>query len=136
VILGDNVTIKSGVYLWDGIRIEDDVFVGPSVTFTNDLRPRSKRPVNFAITTVRKGASLGANCTILAGIEIGEYSMCGAGSVITKNVPAYSLVYGNPAKIRGWVDKEGRNLMPYGEDQWQGPGGEIYQVRNNQLTRL
>jgi acetyltransferase-like isoleucine patch superfamily enzyme len=136
VIIGHNVTIKSGVYIWDGIRIEDDVFIGPSVVFTNDLRPRSKRRTAFPLTIVRKGASLGANCTVLAGLEIGAYSMCGAGSVLTKDVPPYSLVYGNPATIKGWVDKEGRKLQPAGGELWQGYEGEMYRVAGNQLTRL
>ena len=88
VVIGDNVTIKSGVQVWDGLRIEENVFIGPNATFTNDLLPRSKHyPEKFAETQIRKGASIGANATILAGIEIGEYAMIGAGSVVTKNVP-------------------------------------------------
>src|SRR6185437_3194046 len=104
VTIGDRVTIKSGVYIWDGLRIEDDVFVGPNVTFVNDKYPRSKKyPEKFPSTKIGKGASLGANATILAGIEIGEYAMVGAGSVVTKNVEPFSLVYGNPAKFMGKV---------------------------------
>ena len=106
--IGCNVTVKCGVQLWDGITIEDNVFIGPNVTFTNDLHPRSKQyPDTFARTSVRKGASLGANSTILAGITIGEYAMIGAGSVVTKNVPAQGLWYGNPARHRGYVCKCG-----------------------------
>jgi len=108
VIIGSNVTIKNGVQLWDGLRIEDNVFVGPNVTFTNDLLPRSKQyPEKFPKTFIRKGASLGANSTILCGIEIGEYSMIGAGSVVTKNVGKQELWYGNPAKHKGYVCKCG-----------------------------
>ncbi|MDX9848001.1 MAG: acyltransferase [Tenuifilaceae bacterium] len=108
VIIGDNVTIKPGVQIWDGLRVEDNVFIGPNVTFTNDLLPRSKNyPDKFLQTIIRKGASIGANATIIAGIEIGEYSMIGAGSVITKNVPPFTLWYGNPAKHRGYVTKSG-----------------------------
>ena len=100
VILGNNVTIKCGVYLWDGIRIENDVFVGPNVTFTNDKYPRSKKyPICFEKTIIRNGASLGAGSIIIGGIEIGEYAMIGAGSVVTKNIPANELWFGNPAKF-------------------------------------
>ncbi len=111
VIIGNNVTIKNGVQIWDGIRIEDDVFIGPNVTFTNDLRPRSKRyPDKFLTTVIKKGASIGANATIIAGITIGRYSMIGAGSVMTKNVGDYELWYGNPAAFRGFVCKCGGKL--------------------------
>lgn len=99
VVIGDNVTIKPGVQLWDGITIEDNVFIGPNVTFTNDLKPRSKQyPQSFLKTIVKKGASIGANATILPGITIGENAMIGAGSVVLKNVPANTLWVGNPAK--------------------------------------
>jgi acetyltransferase-like isoleucine patch superfamily enzyme len=108
VIIGDRVTVKSGVYIWDGFRIEDDVFIGPNVTFVNDKYPRSKKyPEKFQATRIGKGASLGANSTILGGIEIGEYAMIGSGSVVTKDVKPFSLVYGNPAKVMGKVDKNG-----------------------------
>ncbi|MBP9607418.1 MAG: N-acetyltransferase [Ferruginibacter sp.] len=100
VIIGSRVTLKAGVYLWDGIRVEDDVFIGPNVSFVNDKYPRSKEyPEKFQTTIIRKGASIGANATILGGIEIGKYAMVGAGSVVTKNVEDYTLVYGNPAKV-------------------------------------
>ncbi|AMN79639.1 MULTISPECIES: acyltransferase [Pseudomonas] len=100
VQIGNNVTVKSGVYLWDGLRIEDDVFIGPNATFTNDLMPRSKvYPAQFDTTIIRRGASIGANATILAGLEIGEFSMVGAGAVVTKDVEAYAVVVGNPAKV-------------------------------------
>lgn len=92
VIVGNNVTVKSGVQLWDGIRIEDNVFIGPNVTFTNDLYPRSKKyPEKFLQTIVKKGASIGANSTILPGITIGENAMIAAGSIVTKDVPANTL---------------------------------------------
>lgn len=92
VIIGDNVTVKSGVQLWDGIRIEDNVFIGPNVTFTNDLYPRSKKyPEKFLQTIVKKGASIGANATILPGVTIGENAMIAAGSIVTKDVPANTL---------------------------------------------
>jgi len=100
VIVGDNVTIKSGVQLWDGVRIEDNVFLGPNATFTNDLLPRSKvYPESFLQTIVKKGASIGANATILPGVTIGENAMVGAGAVVTKDVAAGTVVIGNPAKV-------------------------------------
>ena len=99
VIIGDNVTIKPGVQIWDGIIIEDNVFIGPNVTFTNDKYPKSKNS-NFELlnTIIRKGASIGANATILPGIEIGENAVIGAGSVVTKNVESNEVVVGNPAR--------------------------------------
>jgi UDP-2-acetamido-3-amino-2,3-dideoxy-glucuronate N-acetyltransferase len=107
VIIGDNVTIKSGVQIWDGLRIEDDVFVGPNVTFTNDLVPRSKvYPKEFKKTFLRKGCSLGANATIVAGIEIGKYALVGAGSVLTKSINPYTVWYGNPATHKGYISED------------------------------
>lgn len=105
-VLGNNVTIKSGVYVWDGVHLEDDVFVGPCVAFTNDKKPRSKQYLDVYLqTTVGKGASIGANATILPGIKIGQKAMIGAGAVVTKDVPDYAVVMGNPAVIKGYVDK-------------------------------
>lgn len=110
VVIGDRVTLKCGVQVWDGITIEDDVFVGPNVTFTNDLFPRSKvYPESFARTIIRKGASLGANSTILPGISIGTNAMIGAGAVVTRSVPPNAIVVGNPAKIIGYVDAKALN---------------------------
>jgi acetyltransferase-like isoleucine patch superfamily enzyme len=100
VIIGDRVTIKSGVHIWDGARIEDDVFIGPNVAFTNDRYPKSKEyPKTFLNIVIQKGASIGANATLLPGITIGENAMVGAGAVVTRNVPANALVMGNPARI-------------------------------------
>lgn len=108
VIIGDSVTVKSGVQLWDGVILEDFVFVGPNVTFTNDLLPRSKNHTKKALSTiVKRGASIGANSTVIAGVTIGEYAMIGAGSVVTKDVPANTIWYGNPAKHKGYVTDEG-----------------------------
>ena len=100
VEVGDNVTIKCGVQLWDGIRVEDDVFIGPNVTFTNDKYPRSKQyPKEFAKTIIRKSASIGAGSVVLCGIEVGERAMIGAGSVVTKSVPSGELWMGSPARF-------------------------------------
>ena len=100
VVVGNNVTLKSGVYLWAGTVLEDDVFVGPNATFTNDRMPRSKvYPDRFEGITVREGASIGANATLLPGIIIGRGVMVGAGAVVTRDVPDYAVVVGNPAKI-------------------------------------
>ena len=105
VVLGDNVTVKSGVFIWDGITIQDNVFIGPNVTFTNDKHPRSKQyPEEFLRTVIEKGASIGANATILPGIKIGQYAMVGAGAVVTKDVPEKALVVGNPAIINGFIE--------------------------------
>lgn len=111
VVIGDDVTVKCGVYLWDGARIGNGAFIGPGVTFTNDLFPRSKKyPSRFLETIVGAGASIGANATILAGVEIGEFSLIGAGSVVTDNTAPYSLYYGNPARRKGLVCRCGRKL--------------------------
>jgi|SRR5690242_3550957 len=108
VIIGDNVTVKAGVQLWDGIIIEDNVFIGPNVTFTNDLIPRSKQyPEFFIRTTIKNGASIGANATIIGGNTIGECALIGAGSVLTEDVPPYHVYYGNPAKHKGFITEEG-----------------------------
>lgn len=100
VNVGNNVTVKSGVQLWDGITVEDNVFIGPNATFTNDLYPHSKNPDwKLKTTTIKQGASIGANATILCGITIGENAMVGAGSVVTKDIPDGELWVGNPARF-------------------------------------
>lgn len=104
VVVGNRVTVKCGVQLWDGIRLEDDVFIGPNATFTNDPFPRSKKyPTEFSKIVVQKGASIGANATILPGITIGQNAMVGAGAVVTRDVPPNSIVMGNPARIVNYV---------------------------------
>lgn len=105
VVVGDRVTVKCGVYLWDGLRIADDVFIGPNATFTNDRLPRSKQyPDSFPLTIVEKGASIGAAAVILPGITIGAGAMVGAGAVVTRDVPAQALVVGNPARIVRYLE--------------------------------
>jgi acetyltransferase-like isoleucine patch superfamily enzyme/dTDP-4-dehydrorhamnose 3,5-epimerase-like enzyme len=116
VRVGDRVTVKSGVQLWDGITLEDDVFVGPNATFTNDLFPRSKvYPERFTRTLVRAGASIGANATLLAGIDIGERAMVGAGAVVTHDVPAQGVVVGNPARLTRILDANSEPAAPAAE---------------------
>ena len=105
VVVGDRVTIKCGVQLWDGLEVESDVFIGPNVTFTNDIFPRSKQyPESFARSVIHTGASIGANATILPGITIGSNAMIGAGAVVTRSVPPNAIVVGNPARITGYVN--------------------------------
>ena len=107
VVVGDDVTIKCGVQLWDGVKVEDNVFIGPNATFTNDKKPRSKEyPEEFLKTVIEKNASIGANATILPGIKIGQGSMIGAGSVVTKTVPPLAVITGNPGIIREYVYDE------------------------------
>ena len=114
VKIGDRVTVKSGIYIWDGITIADDVFLGPNVTFVNDNYPRSKLyPKTFEKINIDKFVSIGANATILGGVNIGEYALVGAGCLVTKSVPAFSLTIGNPARIVGRVDKKGNVIEKF-----------------------
>ncbi len=112
VVLGNNVKVQNNVSIYTGVNCEDDVFLGPSMVFTNVINPRSaiNRRNEYAKTTVKKGASIGANATIVCGNDIGEYAFIGAGAVVTKNVPAYALLVGNPAKQIGWVGEYGHRL--------------------------
>ncbi len=111
VIIGNNVIIKSGVQLWDGLILEDNVFIGPNSTFTNDLLPRSvDHFFELKRTIVKIGASIGANATLIAGITVGKYAMIGAGSVVTKNIPNYTLWFGNPARFKDYICKCGEKL--------------------------
>jgi UDP-2-acetamido-3-amino-2,3-dideoxy-glucuronate N-acetyltransferase len=132
VTIGNNVTIKPGVQLWDGIIIEDNVFIGPNVTFTNDLTPRSKlHNKEFKKTIIKKGASIGANATIVAGNIIGEYALIGAGSVVTKNIPPYHLFYGNPAIHKGYVTETGEIISMDLKDK----KGNSYYYMNNKIVQ-
>jgi UDP-2-acetamido-3-amino-2,3-dideoxy-glucuronate N-acetyltransferase len=112
VVLGDGVKIQNNVSVYTGVVCEDDVFLGPSCVFTNVINPRAfiVRRNEFRKTVVRKGASIGANATVVCGHEIGRYAFVGAGSVVTRDVPDFALVYGNPARIRGWVCRCGEGL--------------------------
>ena len=112
VILGNNVKVQNNVSVYTGVVCEDDVFLGPSCVFTNVINPRSfiSRKEEFRKTLVKKGATIGANATIICGVTIGEYAMIGAGAVVTKDVPDYALIVGNPGKQIGWVDREGNTI--------------------------
>lgn len=112
VVLGCNVKVQNNVSIYEGVTCEDDVFLGPSMVFTNVINPRSAiiRKHEYKLTVVKKGASIGANATIVCGYNIGEYAFIGAGCVVTKNVPAYALMVGNPAKQLGWVSEYGNRL--------------------------
>ena len=120
VSIGDNVTIKSGVQIWDGITLEDNVFIGPNVTFTNDKNPRSKQFISeYPKTIIKKGASIGANSTILPGITIGENAMIGAGSVVTQDVPSNQVWLGNPARFYKEIilEQKNNNKLVWGGDR-------------------
>jgi len=114
VVLGNRVTVKSGIYLWDGLRIEDDVHLGPNVVFTNDRYPRSRQAFLIEPIVIRAGASIGANATLLPGVVVGQSAMIGAGSVVTRDVAPFTLVAGNPARQLGHVCTCGQRLHPRG----------------------
>ncbi len=117
VKIGNKVKIQNGVSVYRGVEIEDEVFLGPHMTFTNDLYPRTfNTDWKIIKTLVKKGASIGANATILCGVTIGEYAMIGLGSVVTKSIPAYGLAFGNPAKLKGFVCKCGRKAKMIGQE--------------------
>lgn len=127
VVIGNEVTVKTGVSIWDGVMLQDKVFVGPNAVFTNDLLPRSKNTAySMQPTLVKRGASIGANATILSGTTIGQYALIGIGAVVTRDVPDYALVYGNPARQHGWVDERGEKLTANGVGQWRSMDGTLY----------
>jgi UDP-2-acetamido-3-amino-2,3-dideoxy-glucuronate N-acetyltransferase len=133
VHIGNGVKIQNNVSVYKGVLIEDDVFLGPSVVFTNVINPRSfiDRKAEFRQTLIQRGATIGANATIVCGLEVGEYAMIGAGSVITKNVPSFSLYYGNPARQKGWISKMGYPLQFAGSEAMCPVSGEHYQLIDN-----
>jgi UDP-2-acetamido-3-amino-2,3-dideoxy-glucuronate N-acetyltransferase len=139
VKLGSNVKIQNNVSVYTGVVCEDDVFLGPSMVFTNVINPRShvNRKDEFLQTIVRKGASIGANATLICGNEIGKYAMVGAGAVITKPVKAFALVVGNPAKQTGWVSENGHKLKFDTNNFATCPETEqIYELKDNEVVRL
>ena len=139
VILGDNVKVQNNVSIYTGVICEDDVFLGPSMVFTNVINPRSAiiRKDEYRKTIVRKGASIGANATVVCGNEIGQYAMIGAGAVITKEVPAFALVYGNPARQNGWVSEYGHKLAFDSQGFATCPeSGERYRILDNVVSKI
>lgn len=139
VVLGRNVKIQNNVSIYTGVICEDDVFLGPSMVFTNVVNPRSaiKRRDQYLETHVRRGASIGANATIICGNEIGEFAFIGAGAVITKPVPAYALVVGNPARQVGWMSEYGHRLE-FADDGFANcpESGETYQLANGRVSKV
>lgn len=139
VILGNNVKVQNNVSIYTGVICEDDVFLGPSMVFTNVINPRSavNRRGQYQKTLVKKGASIGANATIVCGNDIGEYAFIGAGAVVTKKIPAYALVVGNPSKQIGWVSEYGHRLT-FDEQGFAicKESGEKYQLKNNQVEKI
>jgi UDP-2-acetamido-3-amino-2,3-dideoxy-glucuronate N-acetyltransferase len=139
VVLGNNVKIQNNVSLYTGVTCEDDVFLGPSMVFTNVTNPRSgvNRRDQYAKTIVKKGASIGANATIVCGHDIGEYAFIGAGSVVTKHIPAYALVVGNPARQIGWMSEYGHRLEFDVNGKAICPeSGQEYQLLEGKVSRI
>jgi UDP-2-acetamido-3-amino-2,3-dideoxy-glucuronate N-acetyltransferase len=139
VVLGRNVKVQNNVSIYTGVVCEDDVFLGPSMVFTNVINPRSaiNRKSEYAKTLVKKGASIGANATIVCGNDIGRYAFIGAGAVVTKNVPDYALVIGNPARQSGWISEYGHTLK-FNADGFAEcvESKEKYQLKNGRVTKL
>ena len=139
VVLGDNVKVQNNVSIYTGVTCESDVFLGPSMVFTNVINPRSavNRKLEYAKTHVGRGASIGANATIVCGHDIGAYAFIGAGAVITKTVPAFALMVGNPARQMGWMSEYGENLRFDSEGKATCEAtGDQYELKNNQVKKL
>ena len=139
VVLGQNVKIQNNVSVYTGVTCDDDVFLGPSMVFTNVINPRSavNRKSEYAKTHVGKGATIGANATIVCGHDIGPYAFIGAGAVVTKNIPAYSLWVGNPARQRGWMSEYGHQLSFNEEGKAVCPeSGEHYELKEGVVLKL
>lgn len=139
VVIGNKVKIQNNVSVYNGVIIEDEVFLGPSMVFTNVINPRSfiERKTEFKKTMVKRGVSIGANATIICGVEIGEYAFIGAGSVITKNVHPFALMYGTPARQHGWVSRAGSRLQfNYNNEATCSQTGELYSLQENRVHLL
>ena len=139
VILGSNVRVQNNVSIYEGVICEDDVFLGPSAVLTNVINPRSavSRKTEFKTTLIKKGASIGANATIVCGNTIGEYAFIGAGSVVTKNIPAYALIIGNPGRQVGWMSEFGQKLQ-FGADNKAvcSESGDNYVLENETVKKI
>jgi UDP-2-acetamido-3-amino-2,3-dideoxy-glucuronate N-acetyltransferase len=134
VVIGDRVTVKNGVAIWEGVEIEDDVFLGPNCVLTNDLMPRSRVFHEENVRTyIRRGASIGANATIIAGITLGEYCLVGAGAVVTRDVPPFAIVVGSPARVVGWAGVKGDRLTFDGNDRVELPEG-VYRMVDGMVS--
>jgi len=132
VVIGNRVTFKCGVYLWDGMIVEDDVFIGPNAVFTNDMRPRSRQvPAEYAVTRLRQGCTIGAGAIILPGLIIGRWAMVGAGSVVSKDVPDFALVIGSPARLKAWICQCGSEVDFSEREQTHCRCGRTYRRLSN-----
>ena len=137
-LIGNGVKIQNNVSVYNGLILEDGVFIGPSVVFTNVINPRSfiERKTEFKKTIVKKGATIGANATIVCGNQIGEYAMIGAGAVVTRDTPPYALVVGNPARQKGWISEQGFNLQFNNEGKAVCPGnGDVYLLSQDTVQK-
>ncbi len=133
-VIGDRVTIKNGISVWNGVTIEDDAFIGPNAVFTNDLWPMSRNPgFTLTPTRIRKGASLGANVTVVCGNTVGEYALVGAGALVTRNIPPYALAYGHPARVRGWVCRC-RKPLKFSKSKASCACGVLYRRSKNSVS--
>jgi acetyltransferase-like isoleucine patch superfamily enzyme len=134
VVIGNRVTVKNNVPVYVGVTLEDDVFVGPNATFVNDRFPRSREHTNWNLekTVIKKGASLGANCTIMCGVMVGAYAVVGAGSVVIEDVPAHAVLVGNPARQIGWAGHDGRRL----NENLESSTGQKYHLTDKGLERI
>ena len=130
VKVGDRVTVKCGVYLWDGLIVEDDVHIGPGAVFTNDLRPRSRNSsFELLVTRLCQGCAIGANATVLPGLVIGRWAMVGAGTVVTRTVPDFALVTGNPGRLAGWICRCGQKLEAGSDSTVTCKCGRAYEIK-------
>lgn len=139
VILGNNVRVQNNVSIYEGVICEDDVFLGPSMVLTNVINPRSaiSRKTEYKITLIKKGASIGANATIVCGNIIGRFAFIGAGSVVTKDVPDYALIVGNPGKQKGWMSEYGQKLIfDQSGEAICSESGERYQIKENKVSKI
>lgn len=139
VKIGNNVKAQNNISIYEGVEVEDDVFLGPSMVFTNVINPRSfiERKTEFKKTLIKKGSSIGANATIVCGVTVGKYAFVGAGSVVTKDVPDFALVYGSPAKIHGWVSISGEKLEFNNEGIAKDPTDQTsYQLKDGKVSQI